>query len=199
MFSSLYNIPKRQKANWKVTFLLLAMIICSVILTIYNPVLALIRTELGRAELSFFSVSNGAILFCLDVGRYPSSQEGLSALYLKPNDISSEVWRGPYLKKPVLKDIWGQNYQYTYPGIHNKNSFDLLSFGRDGIEGTVDDINNWDENESWRNYYIKNKPWDEYWYEYWYEYYHIIISFSLALLISILLEIIRIIKLKKRD
>jgi type II secretion system protein G len=159
-----------------------------------NPRLK-IKSSLAPFFLYFFSVSNSVTLFRLDVGRYPSVHEGLLALFKKPNDINSEVWRGPYLKNGRLKDLWGQDYQYTYPGIHNKDSFDLLSLGRDGIEGTVDDINNWDDNSPWRKYYQKNKPWKEY----WYEYYHVIISLGFGLLVGVLLEVVRIIKPKKMD
>jgi len=188
-------LRKMNSIFWKVVSVLLAMTIYTVIMTIYNPVLALtIQTELRKAELYFFSVSNSITLFRLDVGRYPSTHEGLLVLFKRPNDINSEVWLGPYLKPAGLKDIWGQNYEYTYPGIHNKDFFDLLSLGRDGIEGTVDDINNWDENSSWKKYYRKNKPWKEY----WYEYYHVIISLGFGLLVGILLEVIRVTKLKKR-
>jgi general secretion pathway protein G len=189
-------LRKMNSIFWKVASLLLAITIYTVIVTIYNPVLAsTIQTELSKAELYFFSVSNSITFFRLDVGRYPMAHEGLSALFKEPNDINSEVWLGPYLKNGRLKDLWGQDYQYTYPGIHNKNSFDLFSLGQDGVEGTVDDINNWDDNSSWRKYYRKNKPWKEY----WYEYYLVIISLGFGLLVGILLEIIRIIKLKKRN
>jgi general secretion pathway protein G len=54
----------------------------------------------------------------------------------------STAWRGPYLKKAVSADPWGNGYVYEYPGRHNVDGYDLYSLGPDGREGT-DDITNW--------------------------------------------------------
>ena len=69
--------------------------------------------------------------FRLDVGRYPTSQEGLAALNQKPGAI--DRWDGPYLKKDVPLDPWGKPYVYKVPG--EKGDFDLLSYGKDGQPG----------------------------------------------------------------
>lgn len=79
----------------------------------------------------------------LDVGSYPSTDEGLAALM--ENVSGSEKWAGPYLKPRVPKDPWGNDYVYTSPGEHG--DFDLSSYGADGQaegEGENADINNWD-------------------------------------------------------
>jgi general secretion pathway protein G len=70
-------------------------------------------------------------LFRLDVGRYPSTEEGLQVLRAKPGSVSN--WDGPYLKKDLPMDPWGKAYVYRKPGQHG--DFDLLSFGPDGQEG----------------------------------------------------------------
>jgi general secretion pathway protein G len=79
----------------------------------------------------------------VDNARYPDSSEGLNALVEQPGDL--ENWRGPYLKKGVPKDPWGNAYVYVYPGRENESSYDLLSLGPDGKKSTDDDITNWSE------------------------------------------------------
>ena len=69
--------------------------------------------------------------FKLDVGRYPSNEEGLQALRTKPANVTN--WDGPYSKKDVPVDPWGRSYVYRFPGTHG--DFDLLSYGADGQEG----------------------------------------------------------------
>jgi general secretion pathway protein G len=81
-------------------------------------------------------------MYRLDVGRYPSTQEGLQALQVKPSNVSN--WDGPYLRKDVPLDPWGRAYTYRSPGQHG--DYDLLSFGNDGAEGGEGenaDIVNW--------------------------------------------------------
>ncbi|MFZ1327261.1 MAG: type II secretion system major pseudopilin GspG [Candidatus Contendobacter sp.] len=70
--------------------------------------------------------------FRLEIGRYPSSAEGLSALIVQPSGVNR--WNGPYLKKSVVpKDPWGNDYQYRSPGQHG--AYDLYSLGADNAEG----------------------------------------------------------------
>jgi general secretion pathway protein G len=82
-------------------------------------------------------------LFSFDVGRYPSTSEGLEAMIRNPGNMES--WRGPYLAKAELpKDPWGKPYVYRCPGQHG--DFDLFSYGPDGVEGGEGenaDIANW--------------------------------------------------------
>lgn len=85
-------------------------------------------------------------LFYLDVGRYPTSDEGLIILYKKPESIPG--WTGPYLDKGVPKDPWGREYVYKSPGDHG--NYDLFSMGADGSEGGEGDnrdITNWKDEE----------------------------------------------------
>jgi general secretion pathway protein G len=71
-------------------------------------------------------------LYRLEVGAYPSQQQGLSALMERPAD--AEIWNGPYLKnKDALTDPWGHPYVYRFPGQHG--DYDLYSLGADGAEG----------------------------------------------------------------
>ena len=81
-------------------------------------------------------------LFYLDVGRYPTEEEGLKALRNKVDNLPA--WGGPYLDKSVPNDPWGRPYIYKSPGQHGP--YDLYSLGADGAEGGEgenQDITNW--------------------------------------------------------
>ncbi len=80
--------------------------------------------------------------FKLDTGRYPTSQEGLQALQVNPGNVTG--WEGPYLKKDIPRDPWGNPYQYKSPGDHG--DYDLWSHGSDGApggDGEAADITSW--------------------------------------------------------
>lgn len=71
-------------------------------------------------------------LYRLEIGHYPTQNQGLEALVSDPGDTSN--WNGPYLKKAkVPKDPWGNEYQYRFPGEHGV--VDVWSFGANGQEG----------------------------------------------------------------
>jgi general secretion pathway protein G len=81
----------------------------------------------------------------IDMGGYPSTQEGLDALIHAPAD-KADRWQGPYADFPGGKiplDPFGNAYKYANPGTHNKDGYDLWSMGPDGQDGTADDIGNW--------------------------------------------------------
>lgn len=86
------------------------------------------KVKAAQAQIELF----GAALdqFRLDVGRYPTTSEGLSVLREKGG---MENWSGPYLKKEVPPDPWGHPYVYTSPGTHD--DYDLVSYGADGTSG----------------------------------------------------------------
>ncbi len=83
-------------------------------------------------------------LYRLEVGRYPSTSEGLEALVADPGNAPN--WNGPYLKKSqVPKDPWANEYQYRSPGQHGP--YDIWSLGADGQEGGEgenQDIKSWE-------------------------------------------------------
>lgn len=84
------------------------------------------------AQLQISELGSGLDLFHLEVGRYPSSNEGLDALVENPPSV--ENWHGPYLKKrKVPKDPWGNDYHYVFPGEHGP--YDLYSYGADNTQG----------------------------------------------------------------
>lgn len=87
------------------------------------------RSKVAKLQVEQFGNAIG--LFRFDVGRYPTSAEGLQALV---EDQGIQNWSGPYLEKNVLpKDPWGRGYEYRSPGEHS--DYDLWSPGADGVEG----------------------------------------------------------------
>ena len=81
-------------------------------------------------------------MYKLDVGRFPTTSQGLSALVQKPGD--ADGWNGPYLKSGVPKDPWKNDYHYKYPGEHG--DIDIFSYGQDGSpggEGEDSDVGSW--------------------------------------------------------
>ncbi|MGJ8641410.1 MAG: type II secretion system protein GspG [Opitutaceae bacterium] len=100
-----------------------------------------ICTTEGVAESFVWNTSKiGLQPYKLDMGEFPSSVEGLQALTSAP-ERHKERWRGPYLDEIPL-DPWGNPYQYRFPSKHSAGSYDVWSFGVDGVESN-DDICSW--------------------------------------------------------
>lgn len=100
------------------------------------------KAEVKAARAQIDGLDKALDQYRLDVGRYPTTDQGLGALIVKPAGVSR--WAGPYLKKDVPADPWGKPYIYKSPGEHG--DYDLLSLGRDGrLGGTGEDadITNW--------------------------------------------------------
>jgi general secretion pathway protein G len=74
---------------------------------------------------------------------FPTTDQGLTALREKPRDEPIPKRWVEYLDEDLPLDPWGNDYQYAYPGEHNKKRPDIWSTGPDGEEGTDDDIGNW--------------------------------------------------------
>lgn len=94
------------------------------------------------AGIQIKDLESGLEIYKLEVGRFPSSEEGLQALMNKPSDAKG--WNGPYLKaKEVPEDPWGREYIYKYPGANG--GMEIISYGADGQpggEGDSADISN---------------------------------------------------------
>ena len=79
-----------------------------------------------------------------DTAEFPTTEQGLEVLRNPPAKLATpEKWIGPYLDTDIPVDPWGNPYQYRCPGMSNPNSYDLWSIGPDEIDGTEDDIGNW--------------------------------------------------------
>lgn len=100
------------------------------------------RSQVAKVQVE--NLSTALDEFNVDVGRYPSQDEGLAALIRSPADAAG--WKGPYLqKKQVLIDPWSHPYNYRAPGGRNP-AFDVWSYGSDGVEGgsgEAQDVGNW--------------------------------------------------------
>lgn len=100
------------------------------------------KSEIKAARAQIDALEKALDQYRLDVGRYPSSENGLAALMRRPP--SESRWQGPYLRKDLPTDPWGNAYRYAQPGEHGE--FDLFSLGKDGKpggEGEAADIGNW--------------------------------------------------------
>src|SRR5262245_47537232 len=127
------KLDQRNEAGITLIELLVVMVIIALFATI-------VGTRVGRtvdkakqsaAKSQISELESALDQFKLDVGHYPSNEEGIAALRAKPGNAAN--WDGPYLKKDVQNDPWGHPYIYRFPGTHG--DFDLISYGADGQEG----------------------------------------------------------------
>jgi len=127
----------RQKRN---AFTLVEiLVVIAIIALIGSFALPTLIKNLGKAKTGLVKskmvLIEGALdQFMLDCGRYPFDEEGLEALLVAPQDLE-EKWAGAYLKQSQLVDPWGNQYMYFAEGTVNMGSYDLMSFGADGVEG----------------------------------------------------------------
>ena len=101
------------------------------------------ESKTKTARLQIEELGSALDLFLLDIGHYPSSDEGVRALVESP--AGAGKWHGPYLKKNIVPvDPWGNAYHYRFPGEHG--AYDLFSLGADNRLGGSDedqDVNSW--------------------------------------------------------
>jgi general secretion pathway protein G len=100
------------------------------------------KSEVKATRAQIDALEKALDQYRLDTGHYPTTEQGLVALVTRPTD--EPKWDGPYIKKAVPPDPWGNAYVYKSPGEHG--DVDLLSFGKDGQPGGTGeaaDITNW--------------------------------------------------------
>lgn len=142
------NPTPRTRGNAGFSFIeiMIVMSIIGLLMALVGPRLMRGR-EKAETQAASVQIENlGAALdtFRLDVGRYPSTQEGLAALEQRPS--AADRWDGPYLKKSVPMDPWGRRYVYSSPGNAGR-PYDLYSLGADGAQGgdgSNRDVFSWD-------------------------------------------------------
>lgn len=138
-----------RRMNSRAGFSLVEMLIVIALIVV---VAGLVVTNVGRifgggqedaARLFVNNSLNAPLLkFRMDMGSYPTTEQGLQALMTAPANAGNR-WRGPYIDR-IPNDPWGNPYQYRYPGVRKVGGFDLWSWGPDGVE-SADDIGNWQE------------------------------------------------------
>lgn len=95
----------------------------------------LAKSERSTAKAQIEGIGKALDAYRLDTGHYPDSEQGLMALWMKPDN--EPRWSGPYLQKIIPADPWGHAYVYRSPG--QTGDFDLLSYGKDGQAGGAGD------------------------------------------------------------
>lgn len=148
------STPKKRKKSedgFSLTEVLVAIFIIGLVSVVaLGPVLnALSKGNVAGVKKEFGILETALTQYYLDMGEYPSTQDGLEALYTLPSG-SEKADRYPtngfLQKRGFLTDPWGNAYEYKYPGEHSK--FDIISLGADGREGGEDenaDIGNWQD------------------------------------------------------
>lgn len=129
-------------------FTLLELLVVLVVLGLLASLVApkyfkqLGKSEAKTARAQIEGLVKAIDLYRLDVGKFPTTAQGLAALTERPSDEAK--WNGPYLQKAVPTDPWGRPYTYKAPGDHGE--YDVMTLGKDGAPGGDEenaDIGNW--------------------------------------------------------
>ena len=134
----------RDQRGFTLIELLVVVIILGLLAALVGPRLLgrVGQSKLAAARVQIELLGTALDQFKLDVGRYPTTQEGLQALQTSPGNATG--WEGPYLKKDVPRDPWSNAYQYKSPGEHGE--YDLFTYGADnasGGDGENADVTSW--------------------------------------------------------
>lgn len=118
--------------------LLVVLVVLGLLVSIVGPryFSQLGKSEAKAAQAQLASIAKALDMYRIDVGRYPTTEQGLAALTAAP--ANEPRWHGPYLAKVVPPDPWGRAYLYKSPGDKG-GEFDLLSLGKDGAVGGTDE------------------------------------------------------------
>jgi len=123
-----------RRAGFTLVEMLVVLAILGLIVGLVGPRVLnyLSDSKVKTAQIQMENLSSALDLYYLDNGRYPSTEEGLTALVRRPT--SAVAWNGPYLKTPAVpKDPWGHDYLYRAPG--QNGPYDVGSLGAEGREG----------------------------------------------------------------
>ena len=143
-YSSKFNRATTKYQGFTLLELLVVMVIIGLLAGYVGPKyfeqIGKSETKTARAQID--SLGKALDQYRIDVGQYPTTEQGLAAL--NKNSSKDPKWSGPYLKKNVPNDPWNKAYLYKSPGEHS--DFDLYTLGKDGQIGGVkesEDVVNW--------------------------------------------------------
>ena len=140
---------RRRRALTLVELLVVMMILVilagSVMLYVVNKV---DQARIARATADIATFETALETYAVSLGEYPTTEQGLDALWSAPSGVEEERWRrgGPFVKKKNYTDPWGNGYIYHSPGAEDRD-YEIICYGADGKEGGEDkdaDISNWD-------------------------------------------------------
>lgn len=143
MNSPQYFVRDTNQSGFTLLELLVVLVILGLLVGYVAPkyFAQLGKSEVKTARAQINSLEKALDQYRLDVGRYPTGEQGLAALNVRP--AAEAKWAGPYLQKAVPNDPWGRPYIYKAPGEHGE--YDLSSLGKDnqpgGDEENVDIVN----------------------------------------------------------
>jgi general secretion pathway protein G len=133
----------RRNRGFTLVELMLVMLILAILAAVVVPRIAGHSEDAKKAaaKTDIANIDTSLDQFEVDCGRYPSGDEGLQALVTQPSNVQQGAWKGPYLKRGMPKDPWGNPYVYQSPGQHNKD-YDLFTT-QGGKDSSGNEINNW--------------------------------------------------------
>lgn len=124
---------RKRQQGFTLIEILIVVIIIGVLASLVGPKLfgkvGGAKQKAAKAQIELLGTALD--VFRLDVGRYPTTEEGLKTLREKPS--GGDSWEGPYLPKEIPVDPWGRAYVYKFPG--EQGEYEIVSFGLDGAEG----------------------------------------------------------------
>lgn len=141
---------RRRLGGFTLIEILVVVAVLSVLAALVAPnVFQHLGTAKDAAARSQMEMIGAALdAYRLDNGRYPTTAQGLGSLRQEPAlEPRPRNWRGPYLRRELPMDPWGNPYVYVSPGDANPQGYDLVSFGADGAlggEGEDADLRSWD-------------------------------------------------------
>ena len=127
-----------RRAGFTLVEILVVIIVIAMLATLVAPSVFQhvdsAKSSTAKAQIEMLSAALDA--YRLDNDRYPTTEQGLAALHQAPAAAPApRRWRGPYLRRELPMDPWGQPYVFRSPGTVNPHGFDLLTLGRDGKDG----------------------------------------------------------------
>ena len=139
------NLSQNKSNGFSLMELLIVLVIIGLLAAAVGPSLYKrikpAKQTMTRDQIQSFMVALDS--YFIDTGHYPTVQQGFAVLRDNTQDIKK--WDGPYLKKEIPKDPWGNSYVYRSPG--RNGAYEIVSYGEDGVEGgdgENQDINSWE-------------------------------------------------------